>query len=158
MGLYNRIEEKLTKQFSIFQIMTLLGIGASDVRIARNLLKQFHQQGYIKRVSKNMYKKMEKVKESKPSKIKGKIKPDTLKKKKIPKTKIDKKQLNQNQISLTKLHRLGSKTEQKFIALGISSVNELIKENASDLAKLINGVSEDSIKEWIEEGKALLKK
>jgi DNA polymerase/3'-5' exonuclease PolX len=148
MGLYNKIEEKLNNQFSIFQLMTVLGIGASDVRLARNLLKQFHQQGYVKRISKNMYKKMENIQKSKQS--------DILKKGNIPKSQIKKKQLNKNLIPLTKLHRLGSKTEQKFSALGVNSVNDLIKEDASDLAKLISGVSEDSIKEWIEEGKNLL--
>ncbi|TFF85347.1 MAG: hypothetical protein EU518_01315 [Promethearchaeota archaeon] len=58
MGLFNNIKDKLPKQFSIFQFMTVLGIGASKVRIARNLLKQFHQKGYIKRIGKNMYEKI----------------------------------------------------------------------------------------------------
>lgn len=59
MGLYKRIEDKLPKEFSIFQLMGLLGIDASDVREARNLLKEFYNEGYIKRVSKNMYKKID---------------------------------------------------------------------------------------------------
>ena len=59
MGLYTNIKEKLSKQFSIFQIMSLLGLDAPEVRKARNILKQFHLQGYIKRISKNMYQKME---------------------------------------------------------------------------------------------------
>lgn len=61
-------------------------------------------------------------------------------------------------ISLTKLDGLGPKTEEKFNELGISSVNNLIKENPSELAKLVYGASEDSIKDWIKEGKELLKK
>jgi len=40
--------------------MSVLGIEAQDVRKVRNLLKQFNYQGYIKRISKNMYKKIEK--------------------------------------------------------------------------------------------------
>ncbi|MFX1405576.1 MAG: hypothetical protein ACFFC9_13365 [Promethearchaeota archaeon] len=59
MGLYNSIKEELPKQFSIFQIMGALGIDAQEVRKVRNLLKQFHKQGYIKRISKNMYLKIE---------------------------------------------------------------------------------------------------
>jgi len=150
MGLYSRIEEKLNNQFSIFQLMTVLGIGASDVRLARNLLKQFHQQGYIKRINKNMYKKLENIQKPKQT--------DTLKKEQIPEPQIKEKQPSQNLIPLTELHRLGSKTEQKFNAIGVNSVNDLINENASDLAKLIKGVSEESIKEWIDEGKDLIEK
>jgi len=58
MGLYNNIEDKLPKQFSIFQLMSILEINASDVRKARNILKQFYLEGYIKRISKNMYEKL----------------------------------------------------------------------------------------------------
>jgi hypothetical protein len=57
MGLYDNIKDKLPDQFSIFQFMSVLGIDANDVRTARNLLKQFYLEGYIKRISKNMYKK-----------------------------------------------------------------------------------------------------
>ena len=39
--------------------MSLLGIDALEVRKVRNLLKQFYLQGFIKRVSKNMYQKVE---------------------------------------------------------------------------------------------------
>lgn len=58
MGLYNNIKDKLPSQFSIFQLMSVLDIDASEVRKARNLLKQFYLEGYIKRISKNMYEKM----------------------------------------------------------------------------------------------------
>lgn len=59
MGLYSNIKDKLPKQFSIFQLMGILEIDASDVRKARNILKQFYLEGYIKRISKNMYEKLE---------------------------------------------------------------------------------------------------
>jgi len=59
MGLYTNIKDRLPEQFSIFQLMGILGIDAPEVRKARNLLKQFHLQGYIKRLSKNMYQKLE---------------------------------------------------------------------------------------------------
>jgi hypothetical protein len=58
MGLYKNIQDKLPKQFSIFQLMSVLEIDASKVREARNLLKQFYLEGYIKRLSKNMYQKL----------------------------------------------------------------------------------------------------
>jgi len=60
MGLFNNIKDDLPEEFSIFQIMSVLGINASEVRSVRNLLKQFSLQGYISRISKNMYKKLEK--------------------------------------------------------------------------------------------------
>ena len=58
MGLYNNIKDKIPSQFSIFQMMSVLDIDASEVRKARNLLKQFYLEGYIKRLSKNMYQKI----------------------------------------------------------------------------------------------------
>ncbi len=60
MGVYNSIKEQLPKQFSIFQLISMLRVDAQEVRKVRNLLKQFHKQGFIKRLSKNMYEKIEK--------------------------------------------------------------------------------------------------
>jgi len=40
--------------------MSILETESSEVRKIRNLLKQFSKQGYIKRISKNMYEKVEK--------------------------------------------------------------------------------------------------
>ncbi len=58
MGVYNSIKEQLPKQFSIFQLIDILRVDAQEVRKVRNLLKQFHIQGFIKRLSKNMYEKI----------------------------------------------------------------------------------------------------
>ena len=58
MGLYNNIKKNLPEQFSVFQLMSILGINAVEVRKVRNLLKQFYKKGFIKRISKNMYKKI----------------------------------------------------------------------------------------------------
>ncbi len=58
MGVYNSIKEQLPKQFSIFQLIAILGVDAQGVRKVRNLLKQFHKQGFIRRLSKNMYEKI----------------------------------------------------------------------------------------------------
>ena len=60
MGVYNSIKEELPNQFSIFQLISILGVDAQEVRKVRNLLKQFHKKGFIKRLSKNMYEKIEK--------------------------------------------------------------------------------------------------
>ena len=57
MGLYTKIEERLPEQFSILQVMKLLQMDETDFSECRNILKQWHQQGLIKRISKNMYKK-----------------------------------------------------------------------------------------------------
>ncbi|HEC36736.1 MAG TPA: hypothetical protein ENI29_00780 [bacterium] len=61
MGLFNDVKESLPEQFSIFQLMSILGIDAVEERKVRNLLKQFYLQGYVKRISKNMYQKIEKI-------------------------------------------------------------------------------------------------
>ncbi|KKN32899.1 hypothetical protein LCGC14_0809260 [marine sediment metagenome] len=61
MGLFNAVKESLPEQFSIFQLMSILGIDAVEERKVRNLLKQFYLQGYVKRISKNMYQKIEKI-------------------------------------------------------------------------------------------------
>ena len=72
-----------------------------------------------------------------------------------PEVKI-KEKFQEKPIKLTKLNRLGPKTEEKFREVGIYSVNELIGENPEDLAKKIDGASQNTIKKWIEEGKKLL--
>ena len=59
MGLYNNIKENLPQQFSIFQLISVLRIEAFEVRKVRNVLKQWHSEGYIRRISKNMYEKID---------------------------------------------------------------------------------------------------
>lgn len=58
MGLYNLVEQLLPESFSIYQLMAVLDMERDDARECRNILKQFYQRGYIKRVSKNMYQKI----------------------------------------------------------------------------------------------------
>ncbi|MFX1379543.1 MAG: helix-hairpin-helix domain-containing protein [Promethearchaeota archaeon] len=60
-------------------------------------------------------------------------------------------------IPLTELAGLGATTAKKLIELGVNSVEDLLKENADELATLIKGVSVDRIIKWIEEGKQLIK-
>ncbi|MFX0008578.1 MAG: helix-hairpin-helix domain-containing protein, partial [Candidatus Hermodarchaeota archaeon] len=60
-------------------------------------------------------------------------------------------------IPLTELSGLGSATANKFIELGVNTVEDLVKENADELAAIIKGVSLERIIKWIEEGKTLIK-
>jgi predicted flap endonuclease-1-like 5' DNA nuclease len=77
-------------------------------------------------------------------------------KKEIIKKKKPKEIPEEKVIPLTELYGLGPKTQEKLNALGVHSVNDLVKEDPSELATLVTGASEDSIKDWIEEGKKLL--
>jgi hypothetical protein len=60
MGLYKLAEKLLPEDFSIYQFMAVLDMSEEDAREARNILNQFHQMGYIRRISKNMYHKVQK--------------------------------------------------------------------------------------------------
>jgi predicted flap endonuclease-1-like 5' DNA nuclease len=59
---------------------------------------------------------------------------------------------------LTSLSGLGPTTAKKFEELGVSCVEELVKEDPAELASLIKGVSEERIINWISECKELLNK
>ncbi|MHA1131713.1 MAG: hypothetical protein ACTSQI_02360 [Candidatus Helarchaeota archaeon] len=58
-GIWETIKDELNPEFSLLQMMELLGMDAEDKREARNILKQFYKAGKIVRISKNMYKKLE---------------------------------------------------------------------------------------------------
>ena len=58
MGLWKQVEKDVGQIFSISQFMNVVGMDLkNDKREARNILKQFHQDGKIYRLSKNLYKK-----------------------------------------------------------------------------------------------------
>ena len=59
---------------------------------------------------------------------------------------------------MSNLSGLGSATSKKFIELGVKNVQDLLEEDADELAMLISGVSADRIKKWMQEGKGLLEK
>jgi hypothetical protein len=59
MGLWEQIKDMLATEFSLLQLMELLGMDAEDKREARNILNQFYHAGKILRLSKNMYRKVE---------------------------------------------------------------------------------------------------
>ena len=96
-------------------------------------------------------------KEEKP---KVKVKPIPVKKEKekpvkksIPKAKPAKEETT----PLTKLSGLGPATVSKFEQLGVSCAEDLVKEDAKELASLIKGVSEERIIKWKQECEELLK-
>jgi predicted flap endonuclease-1-like 5' DNA nuclease len=60
-------------------------------------------------------------------------------------------------LPLNSLSGLGPASVSKFKDLGVETVDQLIKEDPSELASLLKGISEERIKKWIEEGKELLK-
>ena len=59
MGLWESIKDALSPEFSLLQLMELLGMAEEDKREARNILNQFYKAGKITRISKNMYRKLE---------------------------------------------------------------------------------------------------
>ncbi len=59
-------------------------------------------------------------------------------------------------IPLTQLPGLGMTTAKKFENLGVTTVQELIEEDASELSQLIKGCSEVKIETWQKQGKDLL--
>ncbi|MEJ2294387.1 MAG: ribosomal protein L13e [Candidatus Lokiarchaeota archaeon] len=71
---------------------------------------------------------------------------------------VESKATPKGRLPLTELSGLGPATEQKFVELGVNSVEELLLEDPGELGQLIKGCSEDRIKKWIEEGKELINK
>jgi len=59
MGLWNQIKGELNPQFSLLRMMEVLGMDEADKREARNVLHQLFLSGKIRRISKNMYRKLE---------------------------------------------------------------------------------------------------
>jgi hypothetical protein len=59
MGLWDQIKNDLNPQFSLLRLMEVLGMDETDKREARNILHQLFISGKIRRISKNMYQKLE---------------------------------------------------------------------------------------------------
>lgn len=115
--------------------------------------------------------KVEKVRK-KPAKVeKTEQKPKITKKAPPPKKEIEevklkpakkekkekKEKLKFEKTKLTSLTGLGPAAAKKLEELGVSCVEELIKENPGELAPLIKGVSEERSSKWCDEGKEMLK-
>jgi predicted flap endonuclease-1-like 5' DNA nuclease len=89
-------------------------------------------------------------------KPKVKEKPKAIKKEKeIPKKEVIIEKLG---TPLTQLPGLGPATAKKFSEIGVNSIEELCKEKPEELALLIKGVSEERLKDWIEQGKQMINK
>ncbi|MHA1509670.1 MAG: helix-hairpin-helix domain-containing protein [Promethearchaeota archaeon] len=107
----------------------------------------------VSKPKKETVKKVVIEKPAKPTKATKKASaPKKEKVKKEPKT--IKKELPEGETtSLTSLSGLGPATAKKFEELGVSCAEELVDEDPAELAKLIKGVSEERIKNWIKECK-----
>ena len=116
--------------------------------------------------------KVEKKVRKKPVKIeKTEQKPKITKKAPPPKKEVEKvaitpakkekkekkEKLKPEKTKLTSLTGLGPAAAKKLEELGVSCVEELIKEKPGDLAPLIKGISEERISKWCDEGKEILK-
>ena len=108
--------------------------------------------------------KIEKIK-AKPKKI-VKVEPKITpakpvtklkKKEKVKHVKLEKIPTGPAGTPLTELSGLGATTANKFIELGVNTIEELCKENPEELAALIKGVTVDRLEKWIDEGKQLIK-
>jgi len=109
-------------------------------------------------VSKPKKKTVKKVVAKKPAKpTKAAKKTSAPKKEKVKEElKPKKKELPEGETTpLTSLSGLGPATAKKFEDLGVSCAEELVKEDPAELAKLIKGVSEERIINWIIECKEL---
>ena len=110
--------------------------------------------------------KEEKPKKKTPKAKKVPEKPKVVKKVPTPKKEKIKKEpktvkgeiLETGTTKLTSLSGLGPATAKKFEELGVSCVEELVKEDPTELATLIKGVSEERIANWISECKEILNK
>ena len=66
MGTFQMIEGQLPERFSFFRVASLLGLEDTDkesIKALRNTMAQFCKEGYLERISHNVYQK--KKKESK---------------------------------------------------------------------------------------------
>ncbi|MHA2393286.1 MAG: helix-hairpin-helix domain-containing protein [Promethearchaeota archaeon] len=141
-------------------------------------LKSFKLPDEKREKKKPFVKKERKRTPYKPKELKSKAKPKVtpksvidkvpyrpiVKEKEKPAKKEKKKALKEEKIKiekegtqLTELSGLGAATAKKFIELGVNTIEELCKENPEELASLIKGISANRCKNWIEEGKELIK-
>jgi ribosomal protein L13E len=94
---------------------------------------------------------------AKPKAPPAKPVPKPKKKEKIKPIEVEKAPIKPGGMPLTELSGLGAATAKKFIELGVNTIEDLVKEDFDELSSLIKGVSLERLKNWIEEGKELLK-
>jgi predicted flap endonuclease-1-like 5' DNA nuclease len=90
---------------------------------------------------------------------KKKVKKETLGEKPVKpkKAMVKEEQSIAGQTPLTELSGLGPSAEAKLREIGVTCIEELLKESPEEISTLIKGISEDRIMKWIEEGKEVLK-
>ncbi|MHA1625550.1 MAG: helix-hairpin-helix domain-containing protein [Promethearchaeota archaeon] len=103
------------------------------------------------------FKPKTKKKRKKPTPAtKSEVKPKEKPKKEIKKKPTKTKPIETDNTPLIKLSGLGPTTSSKFNDIGVTCVEDLLKEKPEELALIIKGCSEEKIKKWIEEGKELI--
>ena len=150
------------------ELLRALNINVDYFRNSKHDLN-IKQLKKLKPVSKKAKKKKSYVlKEKKRTPFKPKVekteqKPKITKKAPPPKKEIEEVELKpakkekKETTKLTSLTGLGPAAAKKLEGLGVSCVEELIKENPGELAALIKGLSEERISKWCDEGKEILK-
>jgi len=151
---------------NIEQLKKLKPVGKKGKKKKPYVFKEKKRTPFKPKVEKKVRKKPVKVEktEIKPKpKITKKAPPpkkeiEKVELKPVKKEKKEKKEkLKSEKTKLTSLSGLGPSAAKKLEELGVSCVEELIKENPGELAPLIKGISEERISKWCDEGKELLK-
>lgn len=152
---------------NIEQLKKLKPVGKKIKKKKPYVFKEKKRTPFKPKVEKKLRKKPIKVEktEEKP-KITKKAPPSKKEKKEIkeveeveikPAKKEKKEKSKSDKTKLTSLTGLGPAAAKKLEELGVSCVEELIKENPGELAALIKGLSEERISKWCDEGKEMLK-
>ena len=154
-------------EFNIEQLKKLKQVGKKVKKKKPYVFKEKKRTPFKPKVEKKVRKKPAKVEkiEIKP-KITKKAPPpkkeikevEEVELKPAKKEKKEKKEKSKSdKTKLTSLTGLGPAAAKKLEKLGVSCVEELIKENPGELAALIKGVSEERLSKWCDEGKEILK-
>lgn len=147
---------KSKHESNIEELRKLKDTGKKGKKKKPFVAKEKKRTPFKPKVSKPEKKAVKKVVAEKPAKaVKKAPAPKKERVKKEPKP-IKKEILKAETTKLTSLSGLGPATAKKFEELGVSCAEELVKEDPAELASLIKGVSEERIKNWINECKELL--
>ncbi len=150
---------KSKHESNVKELRKLKGTDKKSKKKKPFVAKEKKRTPFKPKVSKPEKKPVKKVVAKKPAKpTKAAKKAPAPKKERVKKElKQIKKELPKAETTaLTSLSGLGPATAKKFEELGVSCAEELVKEDPAELAKLIKGVSEEKIINWIKECKELL--
>jgi len=149
---------KSKHESNVEELRKLKGTDKKSKKKKHFVVKEKKRTPFKPKASKPEKKPVKKVVAEKPAKpTKAAKKASAPKKERVKKEpKPIKKELPKAETTaLTSLSGLGPATAKKFEDLGVSCAEELVKEDPAELAKLIKGVSEERIKNWIIECKEL---